>query len=135
MKKWELKPGDKVRVRNWLSDNSKASDGLIFLKQMSCEKELTVESISSNGNFKVKEQVPSFFYSPEFVYRSYNPGDKFTVRTDLHEGDLCDGGYFLNEMRSPEPLELIEYNKANSMLMSNYLYYTPEMLIPWIVHF
>ena len=131
MKKFELKPGDKVRVKNWLQHNSKAKDGLLFLTQMFDERELTVEFISSNGNFKVKEQVPSFFYSPEFVDRSYKPGDKFTVRTDLHEGDICDGGYFLNEMRSSEPLELVRYNKANAMLMSNGFYYTPEMLIPW----
>jgi len=131
MKKWELKLGDKVRVKNWLSDNSKASDGLIFLKQMNCEKELTVESISINGNLTVSEQRPSYYYSPKFVNRSYNHGDKFTVRTYLHEGDLCDGGYFLNEMRSSEPLELVKYNKANSMLMSNDFYYTPEMLIQW----
>lgn len=58
-------------------------DGLIFLSEMRNDKDLIVN-----------------YYSPEFVDISYEPGTKFIVRTDLHEGDFCDGGYFLNEMRT-----------------------------------
>ena len=130
MKKGQLKIGDKVRVKNWLKDKFCAEDGSLFLIEMRRNDEITIDFISNNGNFTIIERNPSYYYSPEFVDISYEPGTKFTVRTDLHEGDFCDGSYFLNEMRSLEPLTFCKYNKENQMLMNNAFYYSPEMLIP-----